>query len=362
MTTIGLADVKHFIRMPGYWDLAEMKKWQLKDGTTFDAVIMRFAAALSLFNGSLRSGYLSNYVKTTSEMIFEYGVGGDSAGLKEISEFDNPDPILGDSTGHMIPMKDYGGSLGWTYLGLRRARAAQLDADIRLVIERARNTWDKALMIRMFKSIYEPVGSAGRSMPFADGGTADANFVPVSYEGSQFASSHNHFGRQTDDAAGRLAGAKAMAANLYEHGIMPPYDLFIPAVDITDWTAVTGFIKPERAWLQTMGVETRAKVADDYIGVLEMDRTWAFIKPFNRLPTNYAGMFKPAGFGSPNAPLVVRYEEGFPLGLSLVGRLQNFPMEESIAYFTFGVGIANRLAGAATFFAAGGAYVDPVIL
>jgi len=361
MTTIGLADVKHLIRMPGYWDLAEMKKWQLKDGITFDNAVMRFAAALSLFNGSLRSGYLANYLQISPEMTLEYDSGGDSAALGEISEYANPDPILAESTGHMIPMKDYGGSLGWTYLGLRRARLAHLDRDIRRLLERARNTWDKALLTRMFKSTFDSVGSSGRSMPFADGGTADANYVPISHEGSTFLSTHTHYFRQADDAAGRLAAAKNMAETLYEHGIMPPYDLFIPTTDIADWAGVTGYVKPERSWLQTMGVETRAKLAEDYIGVLEMDRTWAFIKPFNRLPANYAGMFKPAGFNNPNAPLMVRYEEGYPLGLSLVGRLQNFPMEEAIAYFTFGVGIANRIAGAATYFAASGAYTDPTI-
>jgi len=360
-TTLGLADVKHVIRMPGYWDLTEMRKWELKDGTTFDQMILRMGAALSLFNGSLRSGYLSNFIQLSPEMTLEYDSGGDSATLAEVSEYDNPDPILAESTGHMIPLKDYGGSLGWTYMGLRRARKGHLDRDIRRLLERARNTWEKTLLTRMYKSTYDVVGSSGRSMPFADGGTADANYIPPSWDGSTFASSHTHFFRQTDDAAGRLAAAKSMAETLYEHGIMPPYDLHIPAADIAAWAAVTGFVKPERAWLQTMGVETRAKLADDYIGILELERTWCFVKPLNRLPTDYAGMFKPAGFNNPQAPLMVRYEEGFPMGLSLVGRLEHFPMEQAIAYFTFGAGIANRVAGAAAYFYSSGSYVDPTI-
>jgi len=362
MTTIGLADIKHLIRMPGYWDLAEMKKWQLKDGTTFDQVIMRMGAALSLFNGSLQSNYLSNFVQTTAEMTLEYDIGGDSDALSEISEYDNPDPILAGSTGHMIPIKDYGGSLGWTYMGLRRARAGHLDRDIRRLIERASATWERTLMTRLFKNTYDPVGAGGRSMPFADGGTADPTYIPPSFEGKTFAYTHNHFFRETDDAAGRLSAAGKMAEALYEHGIMPPYDLWIPTADIGTWSTVTGFVKPERSWLQTMGVEKRAQIAEDYIGVLELDRAWCFVKPLNRLPTDYAGMFKPTGFNSPDAPLMVRYEEGFPLGLALVGELSNFPLEQAVAYFTFGVGIANRIAGAAALFASSGNYASPTIL
>lgn len=361
-TKLGLADVKHLIRMPGNWDLAEIKKWQLADGTTFDAAVMRMAAALSLFNGSLRSGYISNFMQISSEMTLEYDTGGDSATLAEISEYDNPDPILSTSTGHMLPMKDYGGSLGWTYLGLRRARMAHLDRDIRRLLERSRNTWEKALLTRLFKNTFDKVGSSGRSMPFADGGTADSTYIPTSHDGKTFVYTHNHYFRNADSAEGRLAAAKAMAETLYEHGIMPPYDLMIPTADISDWAGVTGFTKPERSWLQTMGVEKRATMAEDYIGVIEMDRTWAFVKPLNRLPADYAGMFKPTGFNSPDAPLVVRHEDGYPLGLSLVGRLQNFPLEEAIAYFTFGVGIGNRIAGACAYFAASGAYTSPTIL
>lgn len=361
MTTIGLADIKHVIRMPGNWDLTEMKKWALKDGATFDQMILRMGAALSLFNSSLRSGYLANFVQISPEMTLEYDSGGDSATLDKISEYDNPDPILAESTGHMIPLADYGGSLGWTYLGLRRARMAHLDRDIRRLIERGRNTWEKTLLTRLFKSTYDVVGSTGKSVPFADGGTADSTYIPPSWDGKTFAYTHNHYFRNTDDAAGRLANAQSMAETLYEHGIMPPYDLMISAADITAWSGVTGFVKPERSWLQTMGVEKRALVADDYIGIIELDRTWAFVKPMNRIPTDYSAMVKPAGFNNPNAPLMVRYEEGFPLGLTLVGELSNFPMEQAIAYFTFGVGIANRIAGACAYQAASGAYVTPTI-
>src|SRR5581483_3320355 len=114
-----------------------------------------------------------------------------------------PDPLRGDGTGHMLPLKDYGGALGWTYLALRRMIAQRYQRDIRRLIERSQNTWEKRLMERLFKTSVDTVGNTGKSVPFADGGTADADYVPPSYQGRTFQNTHNHFLRYTNDATGR---------------------------------------------------------------------------------------------------------------------------------------------------------------
>jgi len=234
--------------------------------------------------------------------------------------------------------------------------------DVRALIERAGNTWKKRILNRLFSSAAETLGSSGKSVPFADGGTADPGYVPPSNDGRSFLYTHNHFGRAADDAAGRLAAVKAMVAHLQEHGHQAPFDLVVPEVDAADWVGVTGFKYPERAYLNTAGVETRALVPDDqFLGIIDVERGWARVVLEPRLPTNYAGMFKPMGYGSPSNPLAVRYEEGFPLGLTMVATPNQFPLQDAIAYFTFGVGVANRTAGTAYYFAASGDYTDPTI-
>jgi hypothetical protein len=72
-------------------------------------------------------------------------------------------------------------------------------------------------------------------------------------------------------------------------------------------------------------------------------------------------MFKPAGRENTDTPLIVRYEQGYPIGLSLVAKIDQFPLQDAIAMMTFGVGVANRLAGAATYFNSTGVYVNPTI-
>lgn len=359
---VGYSDLKNVLRLPSTWDLNYMKTWQSKDGVTFDRISASIGTALTLFNRSLASGYWSKFYFPTTELGVQYPVGGESEDLPEVTEYGQPDPIYGDFTGHMIPMKDYGGALGWTYLAMRRMAFSRYVLDIRRLIERSENTWQRKLLTRLFSSAAETVGATGVSAPFADGGTADASFIPPTYNGKTFLATHSHFTRQTDDAAGRLAAIKAMILNLIEHGYTSPFDLVIPEVDATDWAAVTGFKYPERGYLTTQGVEVRALIDEnEYLGLIETDRGWARVRLETRLPANYAGLFKPFGYGSPNNPLAVRYEEGFPLGLSMVATPSQFPLQDAIAYFTFGAGVANRLAGAAAYFAAAGNYVNPTI-
>jgi len=262
----------------------------------------------------------------------------------------------------MLPLKDYGGALGWTYLALRRMIAQRYQRDIRRLIERSQNTWEKRLMERLFKTSVDTVGNTGKSVPFADGGTADADYVPPSYQGRTFQNTHNHFLRYTNDATGRSSAIKAMASSLFEHGLTSPWELVIPEVDQSSWTAQTEFKKPQRVTIITQAVEVRATVDEEtYIGLIETDLGFFRVKTSPRLPTGYAGAFKVFGAGNTQNPLIARFEEGYPLGLTLVGQIQEFPLQDAIAYFTFGVGVGNRVAGTCTYFAASGNYVDPTI-
>lgn len=359
----GIHDLKNVIRIPVNWDLAYLRQWQTADGVGWDQVVSRLGAALSLFNGSLTTGPWAQFMRTTTDMTVEYRLGEDTGELPPLPEHNRADLFAGESSGHMIPMRDYGGGLGWTSLALRRASMANLDLAAATIIERAGVTWRKRIFERLFSNAAQRVGASGISMPLADGGTADSEYVPVSWEGFEFDNTHNHYFRETDDAAGRTAALKEMVETLRHHGIMGPYILCIPEEDVALWMAQPEFTRSEKAALLTAAIDVRAVVPDPelYIGVFETDRGWGYVYPTNRVPANYAGMFKPYGFGNINNPLVVRYESGFPLGLTIEGQVIIFPLQEAQTMFTFGVGIGNRLNGALVYFAASGPYVVPTI-
>lgn len=360
---LGINDIKTVIRIPTNWDLAYMRQWQTADGVSWDQVITRVGAALTLFNQSLTTGVWAPYIRTTTELEVEYPTGGDATELPPMPEHGRPDLLAGETTGHMIPMKDYGGSLGWTSLALRRASAQKIDDSVRTLLDRSRNTWQKRILERLFKSVADTVGSTGKSAPFADGGTADADYAPRPWDGNTFDATHNHFLRYTDDAAGRTAALAAMVNTLREHGHVGPYILTIPEVDTALWTAQAEFVKPDRAAVLTAGVEKRAIVPnpDVMVGLFETDRGWGYVMPSARVPANYVGLERPYGYNNPNNPLAVRFERGYPLGISIEGQVIQFPLQEAAAMFTFGVSVNDRTNGAASYFAAAGAYVDPVI-
>jgi len=359
----GIHDLKSVIRIPINWDLAYMRQFQTADGVTWDRVVSRLGAAISLFNSSLTSGVWAPFMRTTTDMTVGYRLGEGAEELPPMPEHNRPDLYTGEESGHMIPMRDYGGGLGWTSLALRRASMANLDLAAQAIIDRAGTTWSRKLLTRLFSNAAERVGVSGISMPLADGGVADDTYVPVAFEGVTFTDSHNHYFRTTDDKTGRDASLKTMVDTLREHGYFSPYTLLIPEVDSTDWLATDSVTKPERAVLLTQGLELRAVVPnpEQFIGVFETDRGWGYVQPTPRLPTNYSGMFKPMGFNNSQNPLVVRYESGYPLGLTIEGQVIIYPLQEATAMFTFGAGIGNRLNGACTYYYSSGDYVPPTI-
>jgi hypothetical protein len=364
---IGIADLKNVIRMPGTWDLTYLRQWQTKNGVTFDQIVQQIGAALVTFNSDLTQSYIGQFVMSTIENTAEYDIGGETGDLPKVSEYGKPDPVHGQSTGHMLPLADYGGALGWTYMAMRRMQSGKIDRDVRRLIERSWNTWERAIMRRMFKSTYDLVGSTGRSVPWCDAGVADATYIPPTVNGKTFDATHSHFLIPAD----KDAAAAAMSTHLLEHGYVPPFDLLVSDADKAIWAAATGFRKPYREFLPAnavdlnipgIGGQPRAVVDENlYMGILETDDGWFNIKPSPRIPTGYCGAFPLAGFDSPDAPLAVRYEDGYPLGLALVGEIRDFPLQEAVAYLTFGVGVNDRTAGVVAQIGGIGAYADPTI-
>lgn len=359
----GINDLKSVIRIPINWDLAYLRQFQTADGVTWDRVIARLGAALSLFNASLTQGKWAPFIRITTDIGVEYAQGSDGGELPPMPEHNRPDLFAGEAGGHMIPMRDYGGGLGWTSLALRRATASKMDLSIATIIDRAGTTWSKRLLERLFNSAEVRVGASGLSLPFADGGVSDAEYVPLPYEGVNFDATHDHYFRLSDDATGRSAFLAQGTETLRHHGHLSPYVLVIPEVDIALWTAQAEFTPPDRAVLLTNGLERRAVIpdADTFIGAFETDRGWGFIMPTPRLPANYAGLFHLYGYNNINSPLVVRHETGYPLGLTLEGQVIIYPLQEAVTMFTFGVGVNNRTNGALVYFAGAGDYVAPTI-
>lgn len=359
---LGPNDLKQIV-LPANLDATLLTNLRLRDGTTFEGLIADINGALGMLNGALRGGYLAGMFSETDEPVVEYAMGTVN-GVEVHTEYGRPDARRADTRQHMLPFTKYDRALGWTWDFLKEARRRQLDADIASAIQDWRDSWEKAMLTRFFTMESVAVGSAGNSLPFANGGVTDTAWIPPPYGGMTFATSHDHYFRTTDDGTGRLASLATMAETLAHHGHLPPFDLVIPSADVAAWTAVTGFIGAGRAEIAFSSTTSLANVDQAYLGVFNTD--YGVIRAYvsTRLATDTAGMYKRYADGDQRNPLVVRADPLYYNGdvvLVAGANYQQFPLEGALTFQAYGVGVRDRTNGAFTTYAASGDYVTPAI-
>ena len=178
MAVLGPADQKNLV-LPNLWDNTYINNVRLESGKAFEDMLREIRQGLQMFNVSNLLG-MTNYgsmvaVQDTPEV--EYA-SGSSGGVQEFTEYKPADPYRGITTGHMIGLKTWNRTLGWTMLYLMKARESQLDADLRSAFLDINVQWQQRALQRFFKSTADTLGSTGKSVPLADGGTADTTYIP----------------------------------------------------------------------------------------------------------------------------------------------------------------------------------------
>jgi hypothetical protein len=339
---------------------------QLSDGTTYEQLVSDLTQALSIANRDLLADPLiGSLISITEEAAVEYPVGV-SNGFQAWTEYGKPDSGRGKTTGHMLPLTAQWRGLAWTWGYLQKARQIQLDQDVAGAVTDLKNLWKKSVLQRLFKSTYEAVGSSGRSMPVADGGTADSSYVPVHNpdRASVFAYTHTHLLRMDGITQANLETA---IAHLWEHGHDAPYDLLAAQADIGDWentTNVTGFVKKADVLIRYGTSTTLSDLADQYLGTIETKYGAARLQATARIPTKYWGVIKSYGNLDQRNPLRVRVNPKYgPNAILLAGdHIRQYPLEEALIYLEFGVGIGeDRVNAAIVYNHDDNAYVDPTI-
>ncbi len=363
MANLGPNDLKQF-KLPTYWDAAYLEKYRLADGTTYDRLVADIAAGLAIANAQLLSDPLiASLISTTTEIAVEYPVGV-SNGFQTHTEYGRPDSKRGATTGHMLPLVGYDRGLGWTWDFLRKARRSQIDADIASAMQDLKDIWAKQILTRLFKSTYTAVGSSGRSMPLADGGTADSSYVPTPYpdRASAFTYTHDHIHHHNGISQTNL---ETVVAHLWEHGYDAPFDLLVSYADISSWTNttnVTGYVPRPDPLLRYGNTADLANVGPDYIGAVETDYGACRLRASGRIPTTMWTVYKSFGALDQRNPLVVRYGQDYGLGATLLkgDNIREFPLENAILFIEFGVAVNNRV-GAYAAKNDASAYADPTI-
>lgn len=365
----GFNDLKN-VSLPTAWDAAELRRLQLRDGATYESVIRDVNDALGVANASLTSGYLSGLFSLTTEPAIEYR-DGFSTGFEDHTEYGQPDPKRADTSGHMLPIKKVDRKLGWTADFLEEARMAKIDADISSVIQDAKDSFEKAVLTRLFKYEEETgrqygLGASGYSVPFVDGGGQTIDFTPLPRPDrmiNAFTTSHNHYQVLNGITQANLETA---VGHLWEHGVDGPYELIISLADVASWQTtanVTGFVEKADPLIQYGMTTALASVGGEYIGGVKTKYGFCRMYANGRIPTARWAVTKSYGAGDQRNPLKVRYDPLFGFGAKLlVDRVERYPLAGAIAAMKFGVGVGiDRSAAVVVENDSSGTYATPTI-
>lgn len=365
MATLGPNDLKKFA-IPTYWDAAYIERMRLASGETYEQLISDIAAALAIQNAALFQDPLmaSLLAPSTSEIMIEYPIGV-SNGFTAHTEYAVPDSKRAGTTGHMLPLEPYDRPFAWTWDFLKKARRMQIDTDISSGMADLRNLYHKAVLTRLFKSTYDAVGS-GRSMPVADGGTADSAYVPpqVPDRATAFAYTHTHLGRLDGITQANLL---TTVTHVWEHGYDGPYDCVVAEADRSSWTDttnVTGFVPVAQEGIQYGTSETLASAMAGVFGIVETDHGPVRLRSSARIPTTYWAVYKSFGALDARNPLIIRENPEYGIGAILLAgdHIRQYPLENAIMYSEFGVGFNDRVSAALVLNASSSTYSSPTIV
>jgi hypothetical protein len=357
MAVIGFSDLRNNT-LPALWDGDYFKRLELRDGTSFEAMVQRASQALAGFNGEILS--MPHYsglfaVQNTPELKYAIGTSNE---WKIATEYGMPDPARGKTEGHMLPINPYDWGMGWTEWYLREHYAEDLDANIQSMVDSLRKLWQKTLLTRFFSDVANTVASTALAdLPFANSTNDISTYIPpVSPQGEEFENTHDHvlgYGTSgvTQDTFD-VGAVDVCVEHLQEHGYDSPYEMIVSRTDISSWAAVTGFKPPNWADINYHASAVERSAFSDinsYIGSVETKRGIVKMWETPRIPTKHAGLYKagePGSEGGAGAPLRVRYDEQYGFGFNLVpGTYVTQPTFLVVGFGKFGVGVGNRLNG-----------------
>ncbi len=350
------------LALPSGWDGAALERLRLQDGTTIAQVVQMLAAAVNGVNAEIAADPLIGALTyQTSERTVRYRDGGGTGEMDVHTEYGKPIEQRGENEGHMLPRLKRDAGLGWTWDYLNDAIMDDVEADLLLNIDRIRNTFQKAVLTRLFSNAHNTVESSGVDVGLADGSQSTVIWTPSPFDGATFLSTHTHYNER---AAVSMANLNLDAKHVREHGHMPPYWLLISEADRATWTALAGYVKPTIEGIRQGSMTDIATVGDDFIGAIDSDYGALFLRPSNRIPTGYYAVVKSYGQNHPRNPLRWWYNPKFGPGVQVLSgkSYREFPVEGAMLYTEFGIGANSDRTGAAmTEVAAGGSYTVPTI-
>lgn len=361
MTLIGHRNLID-LAVPSGWDAAALERMRLQDGTTIAAVIDLVNAAVRGVNAELASDPLIGLLTfQTSQRTVMYRDGGGTTEMSPHTEYGGPVEERGATDGHMLPRLKRDMGLAWTWDYLNDAIMDDIVADIQVATDRIRNTYQKAVLTRLFSAAHNTVETSGVDVGLADGNQSTVIWTPAPYAGASFANTHTHYNER---AAVSAANINADAKHLWEHGHTSPYIMLVSETDRATYTALADFVPPDSANIRLSLTQAVAEVTEEYFGAYKSDYGSLLLRSVQRIPTAYYALVKTYGANNPRNPLRWWFNTKFGPGVyPLQGKqYRQFPIEGLQLYAEYGFGGGNERTGATmTEISSGGTYTAATI-
>ena len=352
----GFLDTK-YIDLPANIDAAYLRGLTTARGVSFATVLTELDSRLNALN-SVVDPLVASMISYTTEADVD-GTTPTAFALEEETEYGLPRPELAEPRRHMLPLRRYAKSLGFTEDGLEHMTAAailnQFDSMAETFVRGGRI---KALE-RLFSDAEIRVdrGSTATSPGFAGSGTGENAFTGTYPDGTALPGGYTHYYRDT--TANRAAVIKS-ARDRLKKWYPGPYDLIASQAEIDAIAALPEFVYAESDLiLRAQGVAAANVPADRFLGVYDKDiRVWHGLNELGTEPN--IAIYKTFGPLNERNPLVWRYDESFGRGAVIRSR-SLYPLDQAIIRMRFGIGVRNRTAAALIRIGASGSYVAPSV-
>lgn len=355
----GILDTQ-YIDLPVGIDRTYLEGLRTRAGVDFPQILRELDGRLGALNGSIDPLLASLLAPPTTEdtadtsmpMAFE---------VTERGEYTFARPQFVEGAAHMLAMRDFDVTLGFTEDGLEAMSLTRINLNLDSVFLGYRKLHRQEILKRLFSDaeVRIAVKTTASSPGFAGSGTGTNVFAGTYPDGTPLPVGYTHYFRDT--AANRAAILKTAVARLrrWSRG---PFDLIASQLEIDAIVALgePDFVRAGSPLIRLGANANEAVVdSDTYVGVFDKDvRVRHAMTDFT--DPNIV-IYKSNGNLRPGNALVWKYDEIKGRG-AIVRSRALYPLDNAVLKQGFGINVANRVAAVLIRIAAAGGYVPPVLV
>ena len=350
-----------YIDFPAGVDVQYLQGLRTRAGVDFARLLREIDSRLGALNTGL-DPLVAMLITPTTEQYADSS-GPSAFTVDERGEYTLARPQLAEGGAHMLPLRGFDVSLGFTEDGLESMSMDRILTNVDSMMLGMRTLYRRRVLTRLFSAAEVRVApkTVVTSPGFAGSGTGDNVFPRSTYpDGTALPNPYSHYYRT---AAADLATALKTARNRLKKWHKGPFDLVAPSAQISAIAAISatnpqdGFVSAGSALVRQGSGASEATVdATTYLGVLFGDiRVHMEIEDFS---SANIGLFKSYGALSPQNPLAWRYDEMKGRNATLRYR-DLYPLSQATLKQDFDIGVNDRAAAILIHVAASGDYVDP---